>query len=208
VHRADGDVDLGVCSADKHVAGPRAGVFAGRADLVADIASRAYELGLDRHAALEAIDYYTLLGVARRHDREELRDAYYRFADSMHPDNFREAAAELRDQVHCVFKRAAEAYRVLGDPVLREQYDEGLEQGAVRLRAIDAGVGARASRLPEPSFRSLIARQLWRQAKEAEDRGDLKGAKLQLVLVLGHEPDNADVEWKLQEVSGRIRGPR
>lgn len=45
-----GDVDLAVCSADKHVAGPRAGVMVGRKDLVTAIGSRAYELGLEAQA--------------------------------------------------------------------------------------------------------------------------------------------------------------
>ena len=47
---AVGDVDFAVCSADKHVAGPRAGVFVGRKDLVTAIGSRAYELGLEAQA--------------------------------------------------------------------------------------------------------------------------------------------------------------
>lgn len=47
---AVGDVDLAVCSADKHVAGPRAGVFVGRKDLITAIGSRAYELGLEAQA--------------------------------------------------------------------------------------------------------------------------------------------------------------
>jgi L-seryl-tRNA(Ser) seleniumtransferase len=45
-----GDVDLAVCSADKHVAGPRAGVLVGRKDLITEIGSRAYELGLEAQA--------------------------------------------------------------------------------------------------------------------------------------------------------------
>jgi L-seryl-tRNA(Ser) seleniumtransferase len=46
-----GDVDLAVCSADKHVAGPRAGVLVGRKDLITAIGSRAYELGLEAQAS-------------------------------------------------------------------------------------------------------------------------------------------------------------
>jgi L-seryl-tRNA(Ser) seleniumtransferase len=45
-----GEIDFAVCSADKHVAGPRAGVFVGRKDLVTAIGSRAYELGLEAQA--------------------------------------------------------------------------------------------------------------------------------------------------------------
>jgi L-seryl-tRNA(Ser) seleniumtransferase len=46
-----GPVDVAVCSADKHVAGPRAGVLVGRRDLVTTIRSRAYELGLEAQAS-------------------------------------------------------------------------------------------------------------------------------------------------------------
>jgi len=46
-----GNIDLAVCSADKHVAGPRAGVLVGRKDLITTIRSRAFELGLDAQAS-------------------------------------------------------------------------------------------------------------------------------------------------------------
>lgn len=45
-----GNIDVAVCSADKHVAGPRAGVLVGRKELVTVIGSRAYELGLEAQA--------------------------------------------------------------------------------------------------------------------------------------------------------------
>ena len=45
-----GAIDLAGCSADKHVAGPRAGVLVGRKDLIVEIGSRAYELGLEAQA--------------------------------------------------------------------------------------------------------------------------------------------------------------
>src|SRR5688572_4136000 len=48
---AVGDVDLAVCSSDKHVAGPRAGVLVGRKDLITTIRSHAFELGLDAQAS-------------------------------------------------------------------------------------------------------------------------------------------------------------
>lgn len=45
-----GPVDLAVSSADKHIAGPRAGILVGRKDLVTEIGSRAYEFGLEAQA--------------------------------------------------------------------------------------------------------------------------------------------------------------
>lgn len=157
-------------------------------------------------AALESIDYYTLLGVPRLYDRDELRESYYRFAAEMHPDNFRDQDPELRRQVYTIFKRAAEAYRVLGDPRLKQFYDQQLATGVVRLKLEDAP--GRASSPSEPQFKSLSAKQLWRQACEAEEAGDLKRAKLQLTLVLGHERDNADVQAKLASIEDRLKGAK
>lgn len=155
-------------------------------------------------AALDSIDYYTLLGVPRLYDRDELRDAYYRFAAQMHPDNFREHDPDLRRQVYAIFKRAAEAYRVLGDPQMKLTYDQGLTQGVVRLK-VDETAPMRTAAASEPSFKSLSAKQLWRQALDAEEAGDLKKAKLQLTLVLGHERDNPAVQEKLESIDQRLR---
>ena len=66
-----GNVDLAVCSADKHVAGPRAGVFVGRADLVAAIGSRVYELGLEAQAG----QYVGVGNALRNFDPEVIRQA-------------------------------------------------------------------------------------------------------------------------------------
>lgn len=66
-----GEIDLGVCSADKHVAGPRAGVFVGRPDLVTTIGSRVYELGLEA----QATQYVGVANALRDFDPEVIRKA-------------------------------------------------------------------------------------------------------------------------------------
>jgi L-seryl-tRNA(Ser) seleniumtransferase len=66
-----GEVDLAVCSADKHVAGPRAGVFVGRPDLVEQIGSRIYELGLEAQAG----QYVGVANALRNFDPEVIRQA-------------------------------------------------------------------------------------------------------------------------------------
>ena len=66
-----GDIDLAVCSADKHVAGPRAGVLVGRKDLVTLIGSRAYELGLEAQAG----QYVGVANALRKFDPGAVRHA-------------------------------------------------------------------------------------------------------------------------------------
>jgi L-seryl-tRNA(Ser) seleniumtransferase len=66
-----GDIDIAVCSADKHVAGPRAGVFVGRKDLVTQIGSRAYELGLEAQAG----QYVGVANALRNFDPKPVKQA-------------------------------------------------------------------------------------------------------------------------------------
>ena len=66
-----GDIDLAVCSADKHVAGPRAGVMVGRSDLITLVGSRAYELGLEAQAG----QYVGVANALRNFDPRAVKDA-------------------------------------------------------------------------------------------------------------------------------------
>jgi L-seryl-tRNA(Ser) seleniumtransferase len=66
-----GEIDLAVCSADKHVAGPRAGVLVGRKDLVTAIGSRAYELGLEAQAG----QYVGVANALRNFNPREVKEA-------------------------------------------------------------------------------------------------------------------------------------
>lgn len=66
-----GEVDLAVCSADKHVAGPRAGVLVGRKDLITLIGSRAYELGLEAQAG----QYVGVANALRNFDPHAVKEA-------------------------------------------------------------------------------------------------------------------------------------
>ncbi len=73
-------------------------------------------------------DYYEILGVERAAGADEIKKAYRKVALQHHPDrNQGDRDAEEK------FKEASEAYRVLGDPERRAQYDRfghaAFEQG-------------------------------------------------------------------------------
>jgi len=60
-------------------------------------------------------DYYSILGVSRDADEDEIKKAYRRLAAKHHPD--RGGSKEE-------FQRIEEAYRILSDPVQRQQHDQ------------------------------------------------------------------------------------
>jgi hypothetical protein len=63
------------------------------------------------------VNHYDVLGVGRDSGLEEIKQAYHRLAMEYHPDkNPSPWAAEKMKQIN-------EAYRILGDPALREDYD-------------------------------------------------------------------------------------
>ncbi|HEY3274653.1 MAG TPA: J domain-containing protein [Methanocella sp.] len=70
------------------------------------------------------VNHYDVLGVERDSGLEEIKQAYHRLAMEYHPDkNPSPWAAEKMRQIN-------EAYRILGDPALRSDYDRRTFAGA------------------------------------------------------------------------------
>ncbi len=64
-------------------------------------------------------DYYEILGVPRNATQEEIKRAFRRLAKQYHPDVYKGDKKEAERK----FRKIAEAYEVLSDPVKRAQYD-------------------------------------------------------------------------------------
>ena len=75
-------------------------------------------------------DYYEILGVSRRADKEEIKRAYRRLARKYHPDVNKDPGAEER------FKEINRAYEILSDPEVKARYDRFGEAG------VSSGAGA------------------------------------------------------------------
>jgi hypothetical protein len=89
-------------------------------------------------------DHYAALGVASTSSAEELRRQNRRQGRTLHPDRFPGDAAAQR-AAEASFKRAQEAYEVLGDPASREIYDRFGQQGVDEARRMGfIGAGGRA----------------------------------------------------------------
>ncbi|MGC4070022.1 MAG: J domain-containing protein [Polyangiaceae bacterium] len=84
-------------------------------------------------AALDELDYYSLLDVSRDASPEELRRAYYRFALLFHPDARPDVDSDRLRALTRIFQRGVEAYRVLSNPRDRAHYALSLENGELRL---------------------------------------------------------------------------
>jgi len=81
--------------------------------------------------------YYDVLGIGRNADPEAVSVAYRLQALKWHPDR-NKGSAEATER----FKRIAEAYGVLSDPVARQQYDATVAPGAVVQPPEEVGLDA------------------------------------------------------------------
>lgn len=75
---------------------------------------------------LDNTNYYALLNLSRNATDEEIRQAYTTESQKFHPDHHTQLAKynlSLRNDLEKIFTRISEAYRVLINPITRQNYD-------------------------------------------------------------------------------------
>jgi len=155
---------------------------------------------------LDKLDYYELLRVPETANADDVRRAFHDFAMKYHPDRYAGAEVDKQDRAAAIYRRGAEAYRVLTDREQRRRYDEALHSGgSVRYEEPKSSPAVRPSS-GVLEVKSLRARPLFQKALEQIKSGDFKGAKLNLMLALNHEPENALLLARMAEVKAKLGG--
>jgi curved DNA-binding protein CbpA len=158
---------------------------------------------------LEQLDYYSLLQVAHDANADQVRHAFHAFAARYHPDRFQGAGAEEAkvERAAQIYRRGAEAYRVLCDPVRRRQYDQGLVQGRMRFDP-----NAKQPEAPPMlgtwpiKVKTPLARPFAVKAEQLYKAGDYGNCKTNLKLALQKDKGNAQIELLLKDVEARLAG--
>jgi curved DNA-binding protein CbpA len=163
---------------------------------------------------LDALTYYELFEVQEGATPDEVRRAFHAFCDSFHPDRHVGRSDDERAAVAAIFKRGTEAYLVLTDDALRARYDEGLRaRGAdppPRMRMTTSQRPQKPAGPPklEDSVRSPAARPFARRAEELILAGDLRQAKLQLVMANHMDAGNDALTTALRDVEAKLAEKR
>jgi len=161
---------------------------------------------------LDELNYYELFGVGAHATPDDVREAFHAFCDVFHPDRHQGRTPEERAALSAIFKRSTEAYLVLSDVGLRERYDRELQaRPAARPPRMSHSPRSRSpQRTPpaslkiEDAARTPSARPFARRADELIKKGDLRQAKLQLVMANHLEPANEDLKAALQQVEAKL----
>ncbi|HEV8324656.1 MAG TPA: J domain-containing protein [Myxococcota bacterium] len=147
------------------------------------------------HETLEWATYYDVLGVERTAGPAAIKAAFHARAAHWHPDGFAaHPDAELRERAYAVYKRIAEAYRVLSNGPQRLAYDRSLPEGQTRYMP-----ETRSSARPEDKL-APEARRFYAVGCAALEAGDYAGARRSLQLALSADPQSPVILAKLAAV--------
>jgi curved DNA-binding protein CbpA len=159
-------------------------------------------------AVIDDSNYYEILGVLELADTAAIQAAFHEFALAFHPDVHQGGAAERLDVARAVFRRGAEAYRVLSDADLRAKYDLALARGYLRLTEDAAGARSSAGspgrtkdalKSLEDLCRSPAARLSAHKADTFIGQGQLAEARRLLKQALGQDDyDNPELEERIE----------
>lgn len=164
--------------------------------------------------SLDALTYYELLQVDPTATHDDLKRAYHEFAETFHPDGHPGRAADERAALDAIFKRGTEAYSVLSEPTLRARYDAALahatgEEPAPRVHTVPPPAASRSSAPPPPRLSDGVtspsARAFVRRAEELVEKGDLKQAKLQMVMATHLDPENELLRDYLRQIEEQMK---
>lgn len=153
--------------------------------------------------ALDELDYFQLLGIPAGATAQEVKAAFHRLGRTFHPDRvFHESDPELKERVHRIYKRIAEAYYVLRDADRRAKYaaDVSGPERARRLR-YDEAAEQEVKRAKEEAFGvTPMGKKTFAAGLADLQAGRLDGAERNFRLAVAYEPDNANFREKLAEV--------
>jgi curved DNA-binding protein CbpA len=166
---------------------------------------------------LDELTYYELFGIEPGATADDVRAAFHAFCETFHPDRHVGRDPDEQIALGAIFKRGTEAYYALSDHELRARYDEQLAERRSRAnppRINFSTVPARRPSAPpgeapyEQIVLSAAARPFARRAWELAQKGDLRQAKLQLVMANHLDAGNEELEAALDDLELRLGKPR
>ena len=164
-----------------------------------------------RHALLDELDYFQVMGLELTASPAEIKLAFHHESRTYHPDRyFQSPDAELRDKVQAVYKRVTEAYFVLRDDARRKRYLADIT-GPDRLKKLrfDELAEAEAKAAVKKEVAEQIGthpkgRQFFQSAVADLEAGRFSAAERNIKLALTYEPANPLYKQKLEEAQTKL----
>lgn len=153
---------------------------------------------------LARLDHFELLDLPAEANADQITEAFHSVAGGIHPDRLRKSLnPEQKERLTIVYARIAEAYRVLRDPALREQYVR--EQRQARTTGAGGDEPDPAAQMAQLSPKALT---LYRRAEAALRTGDRSSAVLNLRMALSKHPQSTLLREALARAQAGDKGDK
>ena len=158
------------------------------------------------YGRLDQLSYYDLLGLSFAAGTAEIRTAFYRLSNDLHPDRYHTLADhQLKEHLETIYARICEGYRVLSSPERRAAYAKALGEGKKRLTSSERE--SRAPQNPEDTIKHEEAKKFFRMGMISLARKDFKGAVMNFNFARTFEPNAAVINQKLSEAQAGLGKP-
>lgn len=153
---------------------------------------------------LDLYSYYQLLGVESGASPRQVRERFYYQAERMHPDRYANLSdPQTRERLVVIYARVAEAYKVLGDPKKRLEYDQALSLGRMRYKEVERE--RKGPQNPEDTLSKPEAKKFLRLALQALQSKNWRGAEMNFKFALSYEPDSSYLKEQLQLAQNEVK---
>jgi tetratricopeptide (TPR) repeat protein len=166
------------------------------ARLTPELAARRQTI-LERAAAIDREDYYTMLALPREAGDQAIQAGYFALAKVWHTDRLPAELADIRDAASKVFARMNEAFETLSDPSRRRRYVEMMKGGTGTPEEADT-----IQKIVDAATDFQRAEICWRTR-------DLEGARKYIDRALAADPGQSDyiALYVTIEAAQRTTGP-
>lgn len=154
---------------------------------------------------LPALNYYQLLDISSEATPADIKNAFYKVSREYHPDRyFRFPNEGFRNAVLTIYKRVSEGYTVLRSPEWRASYDAQLKADPRKVR-FDVQEEEKRRQQGGTTYDggNGPGKKYWQAAIDALRNKNPAGARMQLQLAVGIEPNNPHFKAKLEELKGK-----
>lgn len=155
---------------------------------------------------IDDMDYYEILGVRQKAFTQEIKKAYFKKSREFHPDKYFNEDPRLVAVISKIFKRIAEAYKVLSDQDKRALYTKSINgPNRKKMLRFNPKLIEAEQKSKEDEGQTPMGKKYYQMAKTAMNNKDYKSAKINLQLAAKMEPNNATFKSRLEEVEDLLK---
>jgi curved DNA-binding protein CbpA len=151
---------------------------------------------------IDDMDYYQILQIRQKAFTQEIKKAYFKQSRKFHPDKYYNEDPRLLAVITKIFKRIAEAYKILSDQDRRALYTKSISgPNRKKMLRFNPKLIEAEQKEKEDEGQTAMGKKYYQMAKDGIRNKDYKSAKINLQLAMKMEPKNETFKKRMDEIN-------